>query len=187
MSENEEPDWLAELAKGGEALRRQVEPIVQAAEQFVRDARQAKASDGGPALPFAQRVALAVDAGMRELLPTPVHAVVHPGTLSVSVSFPLPTITVSGSLPLPPARMVAFGEVASASDSLSVERRGPGRSVAEFSDGQIVFLVLVWLYAVWLPWFGSRLPPELHGMLSDSLATFAIALSITWRIRDKHK
>jgi hypothetical protein len=27
MSENKEPDWLGELAKGGEALRRQVEPI----------------------------------------------------------------------------------------------------------------------------------------------------------------
>ncbi len=186
MSEENEPDWLAELAKGSEALRRQVEPIVQAAEQFVRDARRAKA-DGGPALPFAQRVALAVDAGMRELLPTPVHAIAHPGTISAAVSVPLPTITVSGSLALPPMRMVAFGEVGSASDSLSVERRGPRPSLAEFSDGQIVFLVLVWLYAVWLPWFGSRLPPELHGMLSDSLATFAIALSITWRIRDKHK
>lgn len=48
MSENEEPDWLAELAKGGEALRRQIEPIVHAAQQFVRDARRAKIS-GGPA------------------------------------------------------------------------------------------------------------------------------------------
>jgi hypothetical protein len=184
MNEENEPDWLAELAKGSEALRRQVEPIVQAAEQFVRDARRAKA-DGGPALPFAQRVALAVDAGMRELLPTPVHAVAHPGTVSVSV--PFPTITVSGSLALPPMRMVGLGDVGSASDSLSIERRGPRRGLSELSDGEIVALVLVWIYAVWLPWFGSRLPPGLHGMLSDSLGTFAIALAITWRIRDKHK
>ena len=42
MNENEEPDWLAELGKGGVALRRQIEPIVQAAEQFVNDARRAK-------------------------------------------------------------------------------------------------------------------------------------------------
>ena len=53
MSEDNEPDWLAELAKGGEALRRQIEPIVQAAEQFVRDSRQAKTT-GGPALRFAR-------------------------------------------------------------------------------------------------------------------------------------
>ena len=46
MSEDSEPDWLAELAKGGEALRRQVEPIVQAAEQF--------APGAGPAAPRRQ-------------------------------------------------------------------------------------------------------------------------------------
>jgi hypothetical protein len=122
MSENQERDWLAELAKGGEVVRRQIEPIVQAAEHFVSDARRAKTT--GRALPFAQRVALAVDAGMRELLPTPVHAVAHPGTVSVSVSVPLPTITVSGSLALPAMRMVASGDVASASDpNPRVERR----------------------------------------------------------------
>ena len=41
-------DGLGNLGDGGEALRRQVEPIVKAAEQFVRDARRAKGS-GGPA------------------------------------------------------------------------------------------------------------------------------------------
>ena len=195
MSEDEEPDWLAELAKGSEALRRQVEPIVQAAEQFVRDARRAKIS-GGPALPFAQRVALAVDAGIRELLPAHERSVVHELTLSTRVGTwaaltgvgtlagarvgaaavlsGVGTLTGSGSVALPPLRV---------SGQLTVQdRRGV---LAAMSDGQIVFLVLVWVYAVWLPWFGSRLPPELHGMLSDSLATFAIALSITWRIRDK--
>jgi len=51
MSEDKEPDWLVELAKnpevlrrqidqGGEALRRQVEQIGRATEQFVRDARR---------------------------------------------------------------------------------------------------------------------------------------------------
>jgi hypothetical protein len=76
MSESKEPDWPGELAKGGEGLRRQVEPIVQAAEQFVRDARRVKGR-GGPALPFPQRVALAVDAGMRELLAS-AQAASHP-------------------------------------------------------------------------------------------------------------
>jgi hypothetical protein len=40
---------------------------------------------------------------------------------------------------------------------------------------------------VWLPWAGSRLPPELHGMLNDSYGTIAIALAISWRMFDKHK
>jgi hypothetical protein len=59
--------------------------------------------------------------------------------------------------------------------------------LAAMSDGQIAFLVLVWIYAFWLPWFGSALPPELHGMLTDGYATVAIAVAITWRITDKRK
>jgi len=174
MSEENEPDWLAELAKGGEALRRQIEPIVQAAEQFVRDSRRAKTA-GEPALPFAQRVALAVDAGIRELRPAPMRAVAHPGTVGVSVAGPT-AIAFSGSVALRPFRVAAQG---------TVENRPTG--LAALSDGQIVFLVLVWLYAIVLPWFGSALPPEFHAMLSDSYATIAIALGITWRLLDKNK
>jgi hypothetical protein len=103
MSEDNEPDWLAELAEGGEALRRQVEPIVQAADQFVRDARRAKAS-GGPALPFAQRLALAVDAGMRELLPSRKR----PRRRPVSPQRPGPhgsTLKIRPPLPFAPAHV----------------------------------------------------------------------------------
>ena len=93
MNEDGEPDWLAELAKGGEALRRQVESIVQAAEQFAA---------GGPARPLAQRITRAVDAGLHELLAAPLHAVAHPVTLEVSVAIPTPTvITGSGGVALP--------------------------------------------------------------------------------------
>jgi hypothetical protein len=174
MSENEGPDWLAELAKGGEALRRQIEPLVQAAEQFVRDSRQAKTS-GGPALPLAQRMALAVDAGLRELLPARMDADVRPVTIEVSVAFPA-VIVASGGLVLSPMSIAGQG---------TVEDRPSG--LAALSDGQIVVLVLVWLFASVLPLLGSALPPELQAMLSDSYATFAFALSITWRIRDKRK
>lgn len=178
MSESNEPDWLAELAKGGEALRRQVEPIVQAAEQFVRDARLAEGR-GEPALPFVQRVALAVDAGIRELV-QPREPVVHEMSLSG-------TITSSGSIALRPLRIVSDGDVATATETGSVEVLDSPHGLAALSDGQIVALVLVWLFAVVLPLLGSALPPELHAMLSDSYATFAFALAITWRIRDKHK
>lgn len=62
MTENEQPDWLAELAKGGEGLQREAMRIVMAAEQFAA---------GGHARPLAQRITRAVDAAMRELLPAP--------------------------------------------------------------------------------------------------------------------
>ncbi len=51
------------------------------------------------------------------------------------------------------------------------------------SDGQIVVLALVWLFA----FVRSALPPELHAALTDSYTSFAIALAITWRIRDRAK
>ena len=44
--ENEEPDWLAELAKGGEALQREAMRIVKAAEEFAATS-QAGRSRGG--------------------------------------------------------------------------------------------------------------------------------------------
>ena len=140
MNEENEPNWLAELAKGGEALRRQIEPIVQAAEQFVRDSRRAKTT-GGPALPFAQRVALAVDAGVRELLPPSERHVAHHSniigtTAIVGVAAVPGTVTGTLSLALPPMRFAGRGTV-----------REPPSGQAERSIGQILALVLVAIIA----------------------------------------
>jgi len=38
-----------------------------------------------------------------------------------------------------------------------------------------------------LPVLGPELPPKMHAVLSDSYATFALALAITWRMRDQNK
>jgi hypothetical protein len=170
---------IIQAIQGSEALRRQVEPIVQAAEQFVRDARRAK-TNGGPGLPFAQRLALAVDAGVRELVPAGERPVVHDvplndGGAAVDRLAVVMTITGSGGVVLPKVGLRGQGTAES-------HRSG----LAALSDGQIVFLVLVWLYAFVLPWFGAALSPEFHAVLSDHYATIAIALAITWRIRDKN-
>jgi hypothetical protein len=139
MSEDNVPDWLAELAKGSEALRRQVQPLVEAAEQFVRDSRRAKTT-GGPALPFAQRVALAVDAGIRELLlapgrpvvEVPLNVTVTAGLATAVATAPAPTVTFSGGVALAPLR---------ASGQFTIENPPSGQ--AERSVGQILALVLV--------------------------------------------
>ncbi len=176
MSEEREPDWLAELAKGGEALRRQVEPIVQAVEQFVRDSRRAKIGRG-PALPFAQRVALAVDAGMRELLPAPLHADVHPLTIEASVSIPTPTvITGSGSVALPKMSLSGQG---------TVENRRSG--VAALSAGQILALALIWVVAYVLPIYLYSQSSTPSTLIEGDVAAFALAYDITCRILDKRK
>jgi hypothetical protein len=169
MSENERPDWLAELATGGEARWRQMELLVQGIAQL--------AHTGWPkTVSLALPASLRLDAEVRvlKLTPPPVCAWV-PQTKEISIVSPA-LVVRTGSLALPRIGAVAQGT--------AKDRR---HSLAALSDGEIVFLVLAWLYAVWLPWFGSRLSPEFHGMVSDSLATFAIALSITWHITDKHR
>ncbi len=105
MSENKEPDWLAELTKGGEALQREALRIVKAAEEMA--AR-------GPARPLTRRIVRAVGAGIRELAaPEPV---VHELTLATTVTGTasltgVGTITAVGSIALPPMRFVGQGTV----------------------------------------------------------------------------
>ncbi len=163
---------------GSEAGRRQIALIAEAAAQMARIGPWPKT--GGGALPLPLRLAAAVDADMRDLLPAR-EPVVHQMTLATTVTGTadltgVGTVTGTGNVALPP--MWASGQ-------MTVKDRPKG--LAALSDGGIVFLVLVWLYALVLPWFGSAaLPPELHAMLTDGYATIAIALAITWRIRDEH-
>jgi hypothetical protein len=123
MSENGEPDWLAELAKGGEALRRQAEAIVQAAGQFAASS---------PAQPLAQRITRAVG----ELLSAPKRPVAHqaPAGLAVAVgtaaAAATATVTASGSVAL--HRIGVAGTV-----------QNPPSGTAEWSVGQYLALVLV--------------------------------------------
>ena len=173
MSEEIEPDWLAELAMGGQALRAQLEPIVQAAQQFVRDARRAKAS-GRPALPFAQRVALAVDAGLRELLPARMDADVRPVTLEASVAFPA-VIVASGGLVLSPVSIAGQGTVQ--------DRRA-------VIAGQVLVLLIVWLLVLVLPVAIAMagLSPDTQLILDTYYAALlAIAVEVTRRCLDKHR
>ncbi len=177
MSEDNEPDWSTQLAK--------------AAEQFIRDARRAKTS-GGSALSFAQRVALAVDAGLRELLPSPeslvINCVVYAQVATATATVPSPTVnatataagqgmvTASGSVVLPPMSFSGQGTVE--------DRRG---WFAGMSAGQIVAVVLVWLVAYALPVYLYSQSPTPSTLIEGDLATVALAYQITCRILDKRK
>jgi hypothetical protein len=101
MSEDREPDWLTELAKGGEALQREAMRIVKAAEEF------AASSQG-------RRIVRAVGAGIRELAaPEPVVRYVtfsDAGVATDSLEV-VRAITGSGSLALPPIRFAGEGTV----------------------------------------------------------------------------
>ena len=61
------PDWLLKAAQQVDAFIRQGMPIVRAAQQYVDEARAAQAA-AGSSLISGREVALAMDAGMRELI-----------------------------------------------------------------------------------------------------------------------
>lgn len=154
---------------GSEATRRQIEPIVQAAQQFVRDARRASASYG-LALPFAQRVALAVDASIRELMP-PREPVVHV------------TLSDTGAA----ASTLAMAGLAAASGTAPMPSV---RVQAEWRAGQILALVLLWLVVLAVPAsvMATDLPPEAQATADAYDAILAaLAVELTFRALDRRK
>jgi hypothetical protein len=107
MSENEQPDWRAELAKGGEAIQREAVRIIKAAEKF---------AESGPARPLTRRIVRAVGASIRELAaPEPVvHYVSGSATATSTATGSLEvvrTITGSVSVALPGLRFSGEGTV----------------------------------------------------------------------------
>lgn len=127
MNEDEEPDWLGELAKGGEALQREAMRLFKAAEEFAAS---------GPARPLTRRIVRAFSASLRELAaPEPVAAnvTVTAGlatAIGTAAAAATATVTASGSVTLP--RMGVAGTV-----------QNPPSGTTEWSVGQVLALVLL--------------------------------------------
>lgn len=172
-SEQDKPDWLAELARGGQSMRRQVSPIVRAAQQFVDDARAAQAQAGTP-LPFAQQITLTVDAGIREVI----SAVQGEGGLVLGNIGMNITATVVADIDV--IRVTEHASVVVLEESGKLPS---GDQAAK--AGQLLVLVLVWILALGGPIAQQALAPEAQAVLTNELATFGLALMITWRILDK--
>jgi hypothetical protein len=165
MSEHEEPDWLAELAKGGEALQREAMRIVRAAEQLAA---------GGHARPLARRITRAVvDAAMGELRSASERPVVQvtAGLATAAATAPSPMVlTFSGSVTLAPARV---------SGQLTVQEPG----LIERNLGRILALVLLAI--------GTAGLLGVHGQAQASVGFYAGvifgALSLAFAIWAGHK
>jgi hypothetical protein len=153
-----EDSELAWAVEPPEELRRQILSHIQIAAEEVRAAHGSIDLVCPPAPP---ELAAAVRAAI--------------AAVKSAQAAPVPIIG-GGSLRLP--RMGVSGRAA-------VKDRRSG--LAGLSEAQIIFLVLVWLFAFVLPVLGPELPPKMHAVLSDSYATFALALAITWRMRDQNK
>jgi hypothetical protein len=152
---------IGPIIRDSEATRRQIEPIIRAAEQITR-------SSGWPVSPFQQKLIRSVEAAMRELQPPKIHAVAHPGTVEISVSAPT---AIAGSLALPPMRISGQLEV----------QDPPGH--AERSIGQILALVLVAIMTSAL--LGVQGPDR--ATVDHYLAVLSFALPIAVLIWSKQK
>jgi magnesium-transporting ATPase (P-type) len=105
MSENKEPDWLGELANGGEALQREAISIVKAAEEMAASARPARSGGGSCAR-------LAPESGELAAPEPVVHELTLATTVTGTASLTgVGTITAVGSIALPPMRFVGEGTV----------------------------------------------------------------------------
>jgi hypothetical protein len=171
MSEENEPDWLAELTKGGEAMRQQVEPIVQAAMQLA-GLEWPKVSRGF-GVPLPLRLAAAVNAAIRELKP---H---EPVVRQINLSG---TITMSGSLALLPMSFAGQGEVAAATETLAVKvESGLSSGQAAQRVGQILASVLVALAT----WRLLVVPERDRAAVDHYLTVIGVALTIAVLIWNK--
>ena len=175
MNEYDVPDWLLKAAQETDALIRKVIPIVRAAEQYVDEARAAQAA-AGPSLLSGREVALAMDAGMRELFAAVYQqrsVVVHGLVATAIGSAPAPTVVVRD------------GDVIRADD----------REVGLLSqsdigvplDAKTVFLAILWVFAILLPLKIGLLSPDVQTIIRDYLVTVGTALIIHWRVTDSRK
>jgi len=174
MNENDAPDWLLKAAQETDALIRKVIPIVRAAQGAVDDARAAQAAAGRSLSPGLE-LAVAMDAGMRELLAAARQqrsVLIHVPTLTVGVGFPPVSVVVS--------------DTGVATDTLSV-RDGSSTDVGMPLDAKTVFLAILWVFAILLPLKIGLLSPDVQTIIRDYLVTVGTTLVIHWRVQDSRK
>lgn len=179
VDENDVPDWLLKAAQETDALIRKVMPIVRAAQEAVDEARAAQAA-AGPSLPPARELALAMDAGMRELLAAIRQQV---AIRQRDVLVRVPTLTVGVSLP--PVSVFA-SDTGTATDTLRVRSESPA-DVGMPLDAKTVFLAIMWIFAILLPLKIGLLSPDVQTIIRDYLVTVGTALIIHWRVTDSRK
>jgi hypothetical protein len=176
VNESDVPDWLLKAAQQVDAFIRQGMPIVRAAQQYVDEARAAQAAAGSSLL-SGREVALAMDAGMRELI----AAVRQQSPHRTDISF-------VGSVALAPFAVAGVAEVSVAADTATVTVRDDSPAdVCMPLDVKTVFLAILWVFAILLPLKIGQLSPDVQAIIRDFVGTISLALIIHWRVQDSRK
>jgi hypothetical protein len=204
VTDDGEQERAAELARQVEAMREQGMPIFREVRQFIDDAQVAEASAAQSPPSLVRQIGEAMDsadeviAAVRKLGGLGGTAA---NTSQASASLTaVAMITASGGLTLAKPRIVADGDVATATESASVvklEDSGQGidelsvkvsqEGIAGLSTTQLLVLVLVWLLTIGAPVVQLALPPEAQTAVSNEYATLGIAITITLLIVQNRK
>lgn len=199
MSEDNEPNRLAELAGLSEAMRHEVEqaqrffrenePLIRQIQQIAQDVERIAGIGGWPVPPFQQRLVRAAGAAMRELLPP--RPVAHQRTagLIVNPSFAASArVTAGTGLVIQP---IFGGDVATATETGAVKVvPDPPGGLAGISDRQILNLVVMWLLVLVMPVaiVKARLSQDGRDILMMYYAVIGeIAVAYTTHIISKRK
>lgn len=178
VSEDKEPNWLVELAKnaevlrrqideGGQAMRQQIEQLLRAAEQFVLDAQRAK---------VGAEMVRAVAAAIRELVPVagyPVRYGSFRGHIT-SVAAVAGVASAAGVAPSPTI-LITDGDAARGTEAASVQVvpvQEPG--LIERNLGRIFALVLVGIVA----WRLLVVPERDRAVVDHWLTVLSFALTV---------
>jgi hypothetical protein len=150
-------------------------PMIRAMREYQELARRILPTSG-PLAAWVEQISLATDIGMAQL--------------AGFTRAPMPRQhTAEAHLTLTP-RIIAFAEVATGTDSLtvSVEEEAPVEEQERRAIDLVALLVvMVWLSALAMPAAQELLPQEARDYLNGLYATVGLALITTWRINDKRK
>jgi hypothetical protein len=153
-------------------------PLIHAAQQHLEDARR-KMPPAGPSLVSGQELALAMDAGLKELLWSFRRRIVYAPALPVAsaIGFAHPALVVyvsdTDTITLTEDQTVAVQE---------------SQSPAVPIDAKTVFLAILWLLTFALPpVVVLELPAEAQSIIAGYVAAVGLMLMIHWRVNDSRK
>lgn len=174
-SEGEPPGWLQPIRDQlAQAVAAQLAPVTEAfqalAAQLVQQVADQLAQD------ITEQVALALNAGIVQL------------TAGVLQQARPPSVVASGGLEMPAIRIVAVGDVGTATETALVTVVENFRSDRSGTvDPYLYAAILLVLVALVMPAAQELLPSEVRDMLNGYYATIGLALAVIWRMNDNRK
>jgi hypothetical protein len=173
MDQREPTEWFRKATQDVNGLIRTAWPIIRASQVYVEQA-QAMQAKAGPILESGAHAALAMDAGMLELM-----AAVREHALR--------RVAASANLAATP-KLIVSADTAAGTESMTVTvDDGSGNAVSSQIDVMLLAVLILWLIALVLPLAETDLTSNQQQILNEYIGTVPLALIVSWRMLDKRK